>query len=191
VTIRKEIATSRAAWNWGGQMDLTSDSFPSKGLRYPKAAEKPPFMTMDEIKRQLAASGDSEALWENLYLTAAEVAELLVHVKKKAAHPWIYPLFCFAAHTGTRRSELMRASVADVDFTANFVIVREKKRNRSQRTTRRVPLTPFLREVLTEWLAIHPGGSALFCHAGEVMRSKKRSRTTGHQNEKLRSTSLN
>ena len=77
-----------------------------------------------------------------------------------------------------------------MDFTGNTVLVREKKRTRGQRTTRRVPLTPFLKEVLREWLAIHPGGPALFCHAGTVARSKKRSRTTGHQNEKKRPSSL-
>jgi integrase len=51
-------------------------------------------------------------------------------------------------------------------------------------------LTPFLKVVLTDWLAIHPGGPALFCHAGTVARSKKRSRTTGYQNEKKRPSSL-
>jgi integrase len=123
-------------------------------------------------------------------LQAGELVELLAHVKTKAPHPWIYPLFCFAAHTGARRSEIMRALVADVDFTSNTVLVREKKRSRSQRTARRVPLTPFLKGVLKDWLAIHPGGPALFCQAGGIARSKKRSRTTGHQSGKKRSTSL-
>jgi integrase len=190
VTIRKEIATLRAAWNWGQPMGLTSGSFPSKGLRYPKADEKPPFMTMAEIQRQIAGGGDQDTLWEALYLQADELAELLAHVKQKAPYPWIYPLFCFAAHTGARRSELLRALVTDVDFTGNTAIVREKKRSRAQRTTRRVPLTPFLKEVLRAWLAVHPGGPALFCHAGTVARSKKRSQTTGHQNEKNRPSSL-
>lgn len=124
VTIRKEIATLRAAWNWGEPMDLTSGRFPSKGLRYPKADEKPPFMTMEEIERQIDAGGDPDTLWEALYLQSDEL------------------------------------------------------------------MTPFLKKVLKEWLAIHPGGSALFCHAGIVARSKKRSRTTGHQNEKKRPSSL-
>jgi integrase len=190
VTIRKEIATLRATWNWGGPMELTSGPFPSKGLRYPKADEKPPFATMEEIRRQIAAGGDEETLWEALYLQAGEVTELLAHVKKKAPHPWIYPLFCFAAHTGARRSEILRALVADVDFTGNTALVREKKRSRGQRTTRRVPLTPLLKKVLKAWLAVHPGGSALFCHAGTVARSKKRSETTGHQGQKNRPSSL-
>ncbi len=50
VTIRKEIATLRAAWNWGEPMGLTSGKFPNRGLRYPKTDEKPPFMTMAEIR---------------------------------------------------------------------------------------------------------------------------------------------
>jgi integrase len=190
VTIRKEIATLRAAWNWGEPMGLTSGKFPNRGLRYPKADEKPPFMTMAEIKRQITAGGDPDTLWEALYLQASEVAELLAHVNDKAPHPWIYPLFCFAAHTGSRRSEILRALVADVDFTGNTVLMREKKRTRGQRTTRRVPLTPFLKKVLRAWLAIHPGGPALFCHARTVARSKKRSHTTGHQNGKKRPSSL-
>src|SRR6202042_3444784 len=129
-----------------------------------------PFMTMAEIERQLAGGGDPDTFWECLYLQANELAELLALVKEKATHTWIYPLFCFAAHTGARRSEIIRALVADVDFTGNTVLVREKKRTRGQRTTRRVPLTPFLKEVLKEWLAIHPEDPALFCHAGIVAR---------------------
>ncbi len=112
VTIRKEVATLRAAWNWGEPMELTLGRFPSQGLRYPKADEKPPFMTMAEIERQIAAGGDPDTLWEALYLQASELTELLALVKVKAPHPWIYPLFCFAAHTGARRSEILRGLVA-------------------------------------------------------------------------------
>ncbi len=125
-----------------------------------------------------------------VYLQAGELTELLAHVKERASHPWIYPVFCFAAHTGARRSEIMRALVSDADFAGNTVLIREKKRARGERTTRRVPLSSFLKKVLADWLAIHPGGPALFCHAGEVFRSKKRSRTTGHQDEKVRPSSL-
>ena len=44
--------------------------------------------------------------------------------------------------------------------------------------------------MLKDWLSRHPGGSHLFCQAGEVARSKKRSRTTGHQGQKARAKSL-
>ncbi len=191
VTIRKEVATFRATWNWGEPMDLTSGRFPNRGLRYPKSDEKPPFMTMAEIERQIAA-GEPESIWEALYLTATELTDLLAHVKTKAVHPWIYPLFCFAGHTGARRSEIMRAMVADIDFPGNTVTVREKKRQRGERTSRRVPLSSFLKGVLEDWLAIHPGGPALFCHGGTVTRvaRSRRRETTGHQDEKGRPSSL-
>lgn len=147
-------------------------------------------MTMAEVKKQIEAGGDPNALRECLYLTAAEVAGLLAHVREVAAHPWIYPPFCFAAHTGARRSEILRALTADVDFDRNAVTVREKKRARGKQTTRRVPLTPILREVLQNWLAAHPGGPALFGQAGMVARSKMRSAATGHKGEKTRASSL-
>jgi integrase len=71
---------------------------------------------------------------------------------------------------------------------AMTVVLQEKKRSRKQRTTRRVPLTPFLAAVLKGWLAEHPGCSHLFCQDSEVFCSKKRSRTTGHQDETKRAT---
>jgi integrase len=85
---------------------------------------------------------------------------------------------------------MLRALVTDVDFAGSTVLIREKKKSRGKRTSRRVPLTPTLACVLKEWLAVHPGGRYLFCQVKEVPRSKKRSRTTGHKGEKTRSTSL-
>ncbi|HZZ80781.1 MAG TPA: tyrosine-type recombinase/integrase, partial [Gemmataceae bacterium] len=79
--------------------------------------------------------------------------------------------------------------ISDVDFVTGTVQIHEKKRVRGERTTRRATLTPFLRAVLQEWLAIHPGSDMLFCHNPEVARSKKRSRTTGHKG-KNRATTL-
>lgn len=194
VTLKKEMASLRAAWNWAAHMGLVTGSFPSKGLVYPKADEKPPFMTRAEIERRIQIGGLSakqiDELWECLFLRKEEIEQLLAYVKEHAAHPWVYPLFCAAAHTGARRSELLRMEVADIDFEADTVLVREKKRSRKQRTTRRVSLTSFLKGVLREWLATSPGGKYLFCQAGEVARSKKRSRTTGHRGEKTRSSSL-
>jgi integrase len=166
--------------------------FPSKGLVYPKTDEKPPFMTWAEMERKAASLPQAQQaeLWDSLYLTNPELDQLLTVVKERAAHPWVYPLFCFAAPTGARRSEVLRAQVGDVDFDPMTVLIREKKRSRRQRTTRRVPLTPFLAAVLRDWLKEHPGGAYLFCHQGEVFRSKKRSKTTGHQSEKVRPSSL-
>lgn len=189
-TIRKEITTLRTAWNWATDAGLLAGSYPNRGLIYPKADELPPYQTRDEIERQIAAGEQAASLWDALYLRPAEIAALLDHVRAAARHPWIYPLACLAAHTGARRSELIRIRVADVDFEGGAVTIREKKRVKGKRSTRRAPLTPRLVEALREWLAIHPGGPFLFCQAGEVARSRKRSRTTGHQSQKGRATTL-
>jgi integrase len=158
-------------------------------LRFPKTDEKPPFMTRTEIERQITG-GMTEPLWESLYLDDREIKQLLAYVKKHATPPWLYPLMATAAHTGARRSELLRALVTDVDLSDGTLLVREKKRSRSERTHRRVPLTPQLKKVLKWWLADHPGGTHLFVAAGIVAHSKKRSPTTGHRGEKTRPTGL-
>jgi integrase len=177
-TIRKEVATLRAAWNWGVQAGLLSGPFPHRGLKYPKSTEKPPFQTWEEIERQIQAGGldaiQQRDLWDCLYLTPPQIEELLEFVKTQAAHGFLYPMFAFAAHTGSRRSEMLRALVTDIDFTGETVLIREKKRARGQRTNRRVPLSPFLVRVLREWLGCHPGGQSLFCHPLQVVRSRKK-----------------
>ena len=50
-------------------------------------------------------------------------------MKKAAQHPFIYPMFVFAAHTGARRSEILRSQVDDFDFQSRTVQIREKKRD--------------------------------------------------------------
>ena len=191
-TMKKEIATFRAAWNWASRMGMVKGPFPNHGLVYPKADEKLPFMTRAEIERRIAGLDPKQAreLWNCLFLTLPEVAEFLDFVRETAIHPWIFPMVAFVAHTGARRSEAIRALVADVDFDASTVMVREKKRVKGKRTTRRVPLSPFLASLLRDYLKDHPGGSLLFAVSEEVARSSKRSRTTGHQNGEDRPTSL-
>jgi len=187
--MQKEVATLRAAWNWGGPMGLTSGPFPNKGLRCPKGKEKPHFRTWTEIEEAIAGGHDDpEELWECLYLELPEISELLAYVREHATQPFVVPMVSFAAHTGARRSEMLRALASDIDFKGNTVLVREKKKARDKETFRRVPLTASLASVLKEWLAVHPGGQYLFCNGQEVARSKKRSRTTGHKGEKTRST---
>ena len=81
-------------------------------------------------------------------------------------------MFAFAAHTGARRSEILRCRIADIDSTSETVLLHEKKRAKGKRTMRRVPLSPFLIGVLNDWLAVHPGGQFLFCQPMTVVRSK-------------------
>jgi integrase len=72
-------------------------------------------------------------------------------------------MFCFAAFTGARISEICRARVEDVQLDQRQVRVHEKKKSKTKYTTRTVPLAPPLQDALRDWLAGHPGGPYLFC----------------------------
>jgi integrase len=74
-------------------------------------------------------------------------------------------MFAFAAHTGARRSEIVRALPSDLDLAEGVVTIREKKRDKKKLTTRRVPLTPFLKEALVVWMGQRASGKTLFCKA--------------------------
>jgi len=125
VTIRKELTTLSGVWTWAAASGLVGP-FPNKGLKYPKGAEKPPFQTWEEILRQIERGNLSEkdeaALWDCLFLSLAETAELLKHMEGKG-QPFLYPMVVMAAHTGARRSELIRSRLVDFDQTS--VVIRE------------------------------------------------------------------
>jgi integrase len=190
VTIEKEIVSLQVAWNWGAIMKLVTGPFPEKGLRYPKTVEKPPFQSLAEVEQRIKAGGLTPAeqadLFDSLYLQICELKDFLNHVKAHARHGFIFPMACLAAHTGARRSELLRLRIADVDFANKIITIHERKRVKGKATTRRVPMSAFLADVLKEWLAIHPGGPWLFCHAASVRYSNKRSATTGYSGGVMR-----
>ena len=162
VTIKKEIDTFRAAWNWAVRSGLASGSFPGAGLVYPKEDEKLPFMTYGEIERRIKGGAVASDLWECLYLSNEEVGELLDHVRDRRISSWIYPALVLTAHTGARRSEMMRSKPEDVDLLGKVLTIRERKRSKGRRTTRRVPLSGRLLEVLTYWLSERDNASWLF-----------------------------
>lgn len=162
-TIKKEIISLRTAWNWARRHLALAEEFPGTGLDYAKIAESLPFMTWEEAERRIAAGDDPEEVWDCVYLRPHEVAGVLEWVKARPVSPWVYPMFVFAAYTGARRSEIVRALPSDVDLAGNVVTIREKKRDKTKTTTRRVPLTPFLKDVLADWLQQRGKGKALFC----------------------------
>lgn len=177
VTIKKEITTFRTVWIWAMDAGYVARPLSLKGLRYPKAKEKPQFQTLAEIERRIALNDISEQeeveLWASLFLTTDEIRELLKQVRETARHAFLYPMFVFAAHTGARRSEILRSQLGDIDIAAGNITIRERKRVRGRLTTRAVSLSPLLGKVIGEWLEQHPGGSFTFSLGLNVERSKK------------------
>ena len=177
VTIRKEVQTLSAAWTWAGRRKLVDRPFPSVGLVYPKTTEKPPFQTRAEIEAQIGrgiATDEADSLWKSLFLTLVEVAEVLELVQARALHPWLWPMVAVAAHTGARRSEILRSRVGDWDLAGGTGLVREKKRAKGKITTRRVPVSPYLGRTLKTWFeGEHPGGPWLAAQGLTVARGRK------------------
>jgi integrase len=167
VSLQKEMAAFRACFNWAVQTGILEGTFPNKGLRYPMGEDKRPFMTWEDIERRIGrgglAAGEIKKWWDCLFLDLAQVAEFVEYMRTHGSQPWMYPMVAAAAHTGARRSELIRLHVDDIDFDNKTVVIQERKRAKGQRTTRRVPLTPFLEMVLKDWLAMeHHGSHHLF-----------------------------
>lgn len=162
-TVKKELSTLRAIWNWGVGLGILAALYPGRGLKYPKEKERPPFQTWEQIEQQIARGGlcaaQQKELWDCLFLNLDEIGDCLEHIRAHAALPFIYPMFVFVAHTGARRSELARSLIDDFDFKARRVRLREKKKDRSKEITFRfVPVSPLLAAVMSEWFARHPGG---------------------------------
>lgn len=165
-TIKKELRTFSTIWNWMIEEKLVSHAFPSKKLRYPKFHEKPPFQTWKQIDTRIKRGGLNEyrvkELWDSLFLDTTQVKAVLAHAKTNARQSVIYPMLCFAAYTGARRSEVLRSELDDLDFTSSVITIREKKRVRGKLSTRTVPMQTNLKKVLREWTKLHPGSNFTF-----------------------------
>lgn len=166
-TVKREMDTFRSIWNWA-KMEYVGGESPTTGLLIAKADAKPPFMTWEEIERRLSRGGvskDQESeMWASLYLKTGQIKEMLEYAKNKNRYPFIHPMLTFVAYSGVRRSEMMRSQIDDFDFDSRTVLIREKKRSRSQATTyRRVDMADTLIKVMKAWFSNHPGGQFAFC----------------------------
>ncbi len=168
-TVRKEVATLITVWNWAHRRERAPAPCSTKGVTFPKGGEKEPFRTYEDVAKIVARGGLSKVrvreLWDGLFLRKEEIAEVLAHVREHAPSDWLYPFFVAAAHTGARRSELLRARVEDFDFENKVVTLREKKKSRAKETLRTVDMSPLVESVLRQHLAsrTHPGGAYAFC----------------------------
>lgn len=120
-------------------------------------------MTYEEIMPVVSRTTDEEELsklWESLYLTREEIADMLDDVDANARSSYIYPMVVLAAHTGARRSEILRAQWEDFDFQSGVVTLREKKRSKfNAMTFRRVEMSDLVEVVMRKWLSSAEAGS--------------------------------
>jgi len=176
-TIRKEIATFGSLWNWAKSDGYVDSEFPRTGLMFPKATERPPFQTWEQITRQIqeseVAEDKAKSFWDCLYLSCDQLRKLLQFIRQEAVHSCLHPMCVLAAYTGARRSELCRSLVSDIDLVASTFTIRERKRSRSHRTTRTVPLCDTLAQVLEQWLVEKPKCRFLFPEDHRSLRLRK------------------
>ena len=93
-TIRKELASFRAAWNWAVHMGIVGTVFPNKGLVFPKLEEKPPFMTWSEIERRIAKYSPQDLVKADLW----DALQFLAHREDSVFHTSrsvLFPNSCF------------------------------------------------------------------------------------------------
>lgn len=163
-TIRKELATLRAIWGWAHKRRHIASpvNWKMADLTDPKAKEKAPIQTWEPIDRKIARGGLTDEqkadLWDSLWLNQEQTVECLGWVRENGAHPFIYPMFAFAAYTGARRGEMLRSERDDWDWDAGVVSIRQKKADNSMSFTRRsVPIHPDLSRIMTEWFEANAG----------------------------------
>src|SRR5262249_29514606 len=175
-TIGKEIATWRYVLGHARKLGYIT-TLPTDGLVLPKSAQLPQHRTIEEVKAIIARKGlttaESEDLWDAIYLTTAEIAELLAIVSKRARHAWIPPMFCLVAYTGMRRSSMILSRVDEIDMGRNLVFVRSRKFERGLTESRlEVPMHPNLKTVMGDWLDNDPGGQYTITADGQAPLSK-------------------
>ncbi len=200
VTIKKELQTFKQLWDFARVRQYVDGDCPTQHAKLPKADEKPPFMTWEQIEAAIKQGGLTEQeealLWDCLFLRKKEVLELLDYVRENAEHQFIYPMFAMAGLSGARRSEIIRSKVQDFDLGSKEALLREKKRKRAVNISyRRIRLHDELHRVMEDWFKIHPGGPHTICTPPNLFRSKSksdspqplsRSQTTDHFNRTLR-----
>ena len=169
-TVSKERFTIVKLFEWAvahGCMDAS----PAAGLPTIKGnADKQTFRTIAEIESILTRGGLDESqsadLWDCLYLTPPEMAELLTLVSARGCKDYAQLLHAIPAYTGMRRGEILRIRWSDIEFDQEAIIARSKKQSRQKsETARRIDLHPELKSLLLAWRERRPRGQYVICEA--------------------------
>jgi integrase len=162
-TAAKERRTLQRMFRWAVDQDYLDTSPASNLTPIVGEAERPPFRTLAEVEDVLdrggLSSGDALDLWECLYLSPAEIAELLATVRKNGREELAPLLHQLPAYTGMRRGEALRLRWSDVDLSSGFVFARSRKQSRRRsEVVRRIDIHPELLQALTDWRRRRPRG---------------------------------
>jgi integrase len=155
-TAAKERRTLQRMFRWAVDQGYLDASPASNLTPIVGEAERPPFRTLAEVVDVLdrggLSAGDALDLWECLYLSPAEIADLLATVEKNAREDLAPLLHQLPAYTGMRRGEVLRLRWSDVDLSGGFVFARSRKQSRRQsEVVRRIDMHPELRLALASW----------------------------------------
>jgi integrase len=164
-TVKREKTTLTHFYRWvATRSDVSAFPSPVVGLPVFKSSiDRPPFRTIHEIEEIIQRGGltDDERchLWECLYLSPAEIAELLALVRRRSRDPLSFPLHAIPAYTGMRRGEVLRLRWADIDLQHDYVTAWSRKQSRQKTFTKRqIDLHPELKAILVDWQCQRPGG---------------------------------
>ena len=168
-TVKREKTTITHFYRWvGTRSDVPAFPCPAVGLPiFKSAVDRPPFRTVDEIKDILQRGGLNETqrldLWECLFLSPTEIADLLATVQQSSHDPLSYLLHAVPAYTGMRRGELLRLQWLDIDFDHGYITATSRKQSRQKTFTKRqIDLHPELKAHLVDWQRQRAKGQLVF-----------------------------
>ncbi len=168
-TVSKERETAVQFFGWAVARAYLTES-PTEELTTIKTEgnRSSKFRTVEEVEGIIARGGLTKsqewALWDWLYLTPAEIAEILATVRERSRRDVSFILHALPSYTGMRRSELLRLQWIDVAFDQGTLTARSRKQSRQEaETQRQTDLHPELKAILLNWQKQRPKGQYVVC----------------------------
>jgi integrase len=170
-TVSKERHTITQFFDWAVLVNYLPASPSANLTRVKPAGDLPPFRTYQEIEATITRGGLSPRqilrLWDCLFMSPAEIGDLLGLVRKRSIYDVTPILHSIPAYTGMRRGEIMRLKWSDIEFDQDAVIARSLKQSRQAvEITRRIDLHPELKKILLDWRERRPTGQFVVCDPG-------------------------